>query len=556
MSKKEVLINYGNSKFRLVRSEQIFQISDDGEELPRNDNYILHLGNHTVRAYQDYQRGYKNKETWNAKKYRESRGLKDEEAGEPEELENSHAKNGVSTRALSETEKEALADSAYFRAKLREVEKERDSYKALAESLSLELDKVKRRVDVAEKKLGIESSPGEEPSLANTEKTREPGASSAAPADEQTKTTENRSHESQSIHTEAEREPDRPKIKKGDEVLVRTDDGKEVKGTAASDEVDVGGKKRIFVTKDGLTTDHPIESVRLTNRPQTRPVAEAPTMPATEETVIKYEGPIDKSRLRKRRVYDQSESKWDRLKFWRPRRYEYVDPQTDELVEYEEKRPNTAMAIGATAVAAFIFGALFWELADGDADGPSQKATIERQDGTVATLKQKIVTLRGKNINLNNELRALRADERAENGGSLEGEPENSGQSEPEKEESTGNSQGGTGQAQGKAHTHIATTNMENGRRYVQAILPNNLTETGANDGIRIIDKNSGNVVADHVNYKGNGAFDNATLSQLHSAGYTTRIVRNPIFDTDGGPGPTGLVTGRWASEVLPKNNR
>lgn len=102
--------------------------------------------------------------------------------------------------------------------------------------------------------------------------------------------------------------------------------------------------------------------------------------------------------------------------------------------------------------------------------------------------------------------------------------------------------------------THIESFNEVTGNRYTQTILPNNLElrpVNGVSGHEAIFAVNTGQKIADANSiYQDNGALSDSVREQLHKAGYDTEVIRNPIFDTDGGLGPTGHVNGRWTTVV------
>jgi len=111
------------------------------------------------------------------------------------------------------------------------------------------------------------------------------------------------------------------------------------------------------------------------------------------------------------------------------------------------------------------------------------------------------------------------------------------------------------GHGAGQLKEHVDAWNNVGGHRYEQSVLPNNLEQgplNGLSGAEHIVDKNTGFPIVEHVTYKANGAYSDDTLRQLHSAGYNTQVVQNPIFDTDSGPGPVGNVDARWTTIVTP----
>lgn len=68
---------------------------------------------------------------------------------------------------------------------------------------------------------------------------------------------------------------------------------------------------------------------------------------------------------------------------------------------------------------------------------------------------------------------------------------------------------------------HIEIFNEQHGNRTVQSILPSNLEQDRVGLYERIIDKDTGNVIVDHVTYKENGPYSLDTVQKLRSQGYS-----------------------------------
>jgi|GEM_PF-4121728 len=99
------------------------------------------------------------------------------------------------------------------------------------------------------------------------------------------------------------------------------------------------------------------------------------------------------------------------------------------------------------------------------------------------------------------------------------------------------------------AHTalggsHHEVFNNDHGTRTVESILPDNLKQspvTGAGYE-QITDKNTGQVLVDHVTYASNGRYSTQTINDLHGNGYNVGTNTIEVNDTTG-PGPHGDIT-------------
>jgi hypothetical protein len=352
-------------------------------------------------------------------------------------------------------------------------------------------------------------------------------------------------------------EADLDKLSPGDEIKVKLA-GKIKKGKVASHPYHHEGKTVVCVIdSQGNFANPNIDEVK---KWQTEDISAAGNLPANP-----WAGTAPPDVVYSRKPSDD--------KNWRGRFADWIDPKPrqytarrykdgkivdEETVVMPPERENGALGvvlgIGALALAAIALGLA---------------ASKDDHGGEVNSLKKDVITLQQ---NYNNHVRtdnsrgavdiardkadSLRDAALEKRVSALEKKQEERGAKnqggESGEKNNEENNQGGGGDGLGNTSMHMETTNMnKHGRRYVQALLPNNLTETNYNGAVNIVD--NGTVVVNRVGYKENGAFDKATLAQLHAAGYKTIVIQNPIFDTDGGPGPTGLVNHRWASVVLPK---
>lgn len=89
--------------------------------------------------------------------------------------------------------------------------------------------------------------------------------------------------------------------------------------------------------------------------------------------------------------------------------------------------------------------------------------------------------------------------------------------------------------------SHVEVFNEQHGDRSVQSILPGNLEQERIGLHERIVDRDTGDVIVDHVTYKQNGPYSEATVAKLRSAGYRVTSMPFDIYDTVG-PGPRGEI--------------
>jgi hypothetical protein len=553
MSKKEVLVNYGEHKFRLVRTEQIFQISGDGEETPRDDNFILRLGHHTLKSWQEYSKAYRDDKSWDPAAYRQSRGLNDSRAGEPHATTHNSKKvrSEVHTSPLSDREKELLAENSRLR---QDNEDLSTAYAGLQERF----DDLELRFRGLEAHLGRAKPPREDSNIKRDPEHYSPSARAEESADVASAPGET------VIVTETAGE-----LKPGDAVMIKdenwgdkwfliADRPNENGEVLVIDSRTSGTGKYRWVSPDQLEREEgtTVESAEAHTTTTSAEVVNGAPISQTETTI--ETPPARNSSSRFRRSWNRTTG-WlgSRVYFGRPPEGRlvravdrdgttvFVGPEVvDEYEEYDRRR-GAAIILGAAAVAGAIL-AVAWPWGEHEeAEGSnSQQTRIESLQGKVNNYQ---IELRSKDA----QLKALKADEARENGGSLQGEPEGSGQNEPGNEGSeivpggsgnngnepnnSGNESTGPGTGNGKAHIEFKQP-LERPFRTGEG-LPKNLHKqiNLAGNRASIVD-DSGNVIVDHLGHDRQGNLDKQSKELLMQHGYKLRQVRISIRDNQGNP--------------------
>lgn len=108
-------------------------------------------------------------------------------------------------------------------------------------------------------------------------------------------------------------------------------------------------------------------------------------------------------------------------------------------------------------------------------------------------------------------------------------------------DEDTGDNDNDKSSQSAASGSHVEVFNEQHGDRSVQSILPGNLGQERTGLYERIVDRDTGDVIVDHVTYKQNGPYSEATVAKLRSAGYSVRSMPFDIYDTVG-PGPRGDI--------------